>query len=633
MNVNSLDAQTILSDDVFLEVFDMEDEVEATRLLQALEKRATQLSVKTQFKQILAAYRKERKKLQKKVSPDNHNETTFDYWDDGTELNCGNWIANDNGVIELTPFGMNRACYHPILPVQMLRNAETGKEKVKLAYKKGPVWDDIVVDRAMLASAAKIVGLADYGVSVTSENAKYLVRYLSDVENLNMDIIERKVSTSKFGWINGEFLPYNADIEFDSEKQFIDIYESLESRGDYDKWKDCVMKIRKSGRKEPLVYLAGSFASILLKPLNILPFIVNLWSETGKGKTVALMVATSVWANPEEGKYMTDPTDTRVGFEIKSDLLNNLPLVLDDLSKTRDKYGDTFTDLIYMLCSGRGKGRSNRELTLDKVRTWKNIILTNMERPLASETMRGGAINRVLDFEMEEGSVFQNGNSIVETVKNNYGFAGEVFVEIVKKMGFAEVSRIQDKHLHRINEYCKEHKLKKEEKQILPLSVMLAADEIATKFIFQDEIYLDFEWCVNQLKGTDDISENKRAYSAILDEVNIHANNFNPSDDGTFRSEIWGFIRDGYVYIIPSILEQIAIRHNFSTKAFMQWGKRNHLIQYDEERGRERNTKKARMMAGSKTANYYCIRLLEDVEEIEVDGDFYQIGEQENLPF
>ena len=67
MNVNSLDAQTILSDDVFLEVFDMEDEVEATRLLQALEKRATQLSVKTQFKQILAAYRKERKKLQKKI--------------------------------------------------------------------------------------------------------------------------------------------------------------------------------------------------------------------------------------------------------------------------------------------------------------------------------------------------------------------------------------------------------------------------------------------------------------------------------------------------------------------------------------------------------------------------------------
>ena len=44
-------------------------------------------------------------------------------------------------------------------------------------------------------------------------------------------------------------------------------------------------------------------------------------------------------------------------------------------------------------------------LGLNKPTTWQNI-LTNIERPLAAETMRGGAVNRILDFEME-GSVFR----------------------------------------------------------------------------------------------------------------------------------------------------------------------------------------------------------------------------------
>ena len=81
-------------------------------------------------------------------------------------------------------FGETLACYHPILPVQRLVNAETGKEKVKLAFKKGARWKEIIVDKGIIASNNKIVSLADYGVSVTSETSKALVRYLSDLEIL-----------------------------------------------------------------------------------------------------------------------------------------------------------------------------------------------------------------------------------------------------------------------------------------------------------------------------------------------------------------------------------------------------------------------------------------------------------------
>ena len=73
-------------------------------------------------------------------------------------------------------FGEVLACYHPILPVERFVNAETGKEKIRIAFKKGFKWNEITVDKGVIASANKIVSLADYGVSVTSETAKYLVR-------------------------------------------------------------------------------------------------------------------------------------------------------------------------------------------------------------------------------------------------------------------------------------------------------------------------------------------------------------------------------------------------------------------------------------------------------------------------
>ena len=298
MDITKLDAKSILSDEVLTEIFEEQNAIEQAKLLLSVQEKAKILGVKTKFDTMVSAYKKVNREIVKaateKKTQNNSfdNYTQFDYFDDGHELYCGNWIADQYGVRTYTMFGEQLACYHPILITQRLMNAETGKEKVKLAFQKGFKWKDIIVDKGMIASSNKIVGLADYGVSVTSETSKSLVKFLSDLENYNIANIDTRVSTSKFGWINGEFMPYGLNIEFDSESKFKDIFESVRSCGDYKKWMDLMLKIRKSGRYEPQLYMAGSFASVLLKPLNVLPFILNLWGETGKGKTVALMVAT-----------------------------------------------------------------------------------------------------------------------------------------------------------------------------------------------------------------------------------------------------------------------------------------------------------------------------------------------------
>ena len=632
MDITVLDAVSILSDDVLTEVFDEPDAIEQARLLLSLQEKAKGLGVKGKFDALVRAYKKVNREIARaeNARPQNNsfdNYTKFDYFEDGHELYCGNWIADQEGVRTFTMFGEQLACYHPILITQRLMNAETGKEKVKIAFQKGFKWKEIVVDKGIIASSNKIVNLADYGVSVTSETSKSLVKFLSDLENFNIQELDTRISTSKFGWINGEFMPYGLDVEFDSESRFKDIFESVKPTGKYETWLNLMLKIRKSGRYEPQLYMAGSFASVLLKPLNVLPFILNLWGDTGKGKTVALMVATSIWANPGENKYITDPVSSQVALEVRNDILNNLPMVIDDLSKTKDKYGDTFTDLIYMLCGGKGKDRSNVNLGLNKSTTWQNVVLTNIERPLASETMRGGAINRILDFEMADGSIFRNGNHVVSVINKNYGFAGKLFIDAIEDIGFDSIREMQQEYLEKIIEKAKEKGQEKEEKQTIPLSVMLVADKIATDYIFKDGIYLDFDRCVETLKNKGDVSENQRAYEFIMSEISININKFVPDDEGNYKGECWGCIDGGYAIILVNAFNRICERGNFSNKGFLSWAAKNNLIVRDSA---GKNTKNKRF--GS--SHPRCVWLkMEDGIVITQDGFITFDEEQMDLPF
>ena len=70
---------------------------------------------------------------------------------------------------------------------------------------------------------------------------------------------------------------------------------------------------------------------------------------------MTLMLGASVWANPGESRYIGDFKTTDVALEAKSDMLNNLPLILDDTSKVSAKIRDNFEGIVYDLCSGKGK--------------------------------------------------------------------------------------------------------------------------------------------------------------------------------------------------------------------------------------------------------------------------------------
>lgn len=615
--LNELDADSILDDEVFIELYEIEDPIERSKRKVQLGRRAKALGVKSDFDEMIKGYNqadREMKRQEKEIravcSLDNFTNFSGKY----DNMFCGGWIANDTGIYAQTSGGIEEvACYHPILPVERLKNLETGEEQIKLAYKRNGRWNEIVVPKIMITSASKIVALSGRGIAVTSENAKLLVKYLADVENGNDDYIDVQYSTSKLGWIENEFIPYDTDIIFDGDSRFKQTFESVSERGNYEIWLKHVKELRKSGRIEVKFLLAASFASVLVHLLGGLPFFVDLWGETEGGKTVSLMVAASVWANPDESRYIGDFKTTDVALEAKADMLNHLPMFLDDTSKTSARIRDNFEGIVYDLCSGKGKSRSNKDLGINRENRWRNVMICNGERPLNSYVNQGGAINRILEVECGE-KVYENPQKTADIVKKNYGFAGKRFIDIIRNLGVDRIREIQAEFQKKL------FNTDKMQKQSLSLAIVLTADKIATEYIFEDGQYISIEDAKKVLIDRNELSDNERCYHFIQDKVAMNNQRF----DTVTNCEKWGVIDSGYAIFYNSAFDQICRDGGFSKKSFLSWADKKCLIQ--TQGGQQTKVKKINGTAAR------CVWLKID-ESMDNDG-FKPVDEgQEELPF
>lgn len=586
-NVAKLDKDSLLSEEVLNELFSLDDAYMMEKYRQELVARAAELKCKTDFNKLYQAYRKELKKsMQISDKPSNITEFT-----DQMTLKCGSWVATDDGVAILTEKGVVFACTHPIYISRILINAETGVHKAVIVYKVRGRWRSCYIDRKAIASRTGILALADNGVQVTSENAGMLVKFLADIEAWNPDDVKEQTSTSRLGWIGEEFMPYGENIVFDNEQSLMSLFNSIQQVGSRQRWYECIKEIRKQGRIEVLIYLAASLASVLVEPVGALPFVVDLWGDSGKGKTVALMAATSVWADPNEGAYMTDAKATNTAMEVRLNVLNSLPMTLDDMAQVKNQYDEDFSSLVYRWCAGKGRDRSNKELGLNKLTSWHNCILTNAEHSLVTETMQGGAINRIIDIEMGEGYLFDNGNEIADTLRRNYGWCGREFVEQVQLMGFEEIRNIQRGYVEKIQQYAKDQGVEKEEKQVLPMSIILTADEISEKYLFHDGVRLDLAKCCDFLKNKGEVSEHERAYQYLREIVVANLFRFNGNDEE--KSEQWGVFRpeDEYAIIIGNRFDKIMKDAGFQSKAFLSWAKKQNLVKTDSNGNAKVQTK------------------------------------------
>ena len=526
------------------------------------------------------------------------------------ELNAGDWEADDSGIFKKNGYNDEVACPHPIMPVERLVNIDTGEEKLQLAFRKGTIWRKIIVSKTVLASSNKVTELAGSGIAVTSQNARAFIQYISDMENMNYYLIPEKKSIGRFGYIPDEgFSPFVDGLIFDGDVNFKAMFQTVRSRGSETKWLETAAEVREMSTTARII-LAASFASVLLEPLNCLPFFVHLWGvDSGTGKTVALMVAASVWGDPAVGSYVKTFDGTVVGMEKTAAFLNNLPFCLDELQLAKDSKGRTTFD-VYKLAQGVGRTRGNRSGGVDLTPTWRNCILTTGESPLTGTASGAGAVNRVIDIECKSAqAVIKDGMRISGAVKRNYGFAGRKFVERLYQPGVIDQVSERYRELFRILS-----DRDTTEKQAMAAAAIILADELACQWIFSGQQPLTIEQVSEFLASKAAVSAGDRGYKYLCDWVTQNSNKLCGRSENP-NIEVLGALEDGRAYIIRSVFERILQDAGYSTAAMISYLKQSNLI---ETRGRA-NTKGKRI--NGIPTECFCLRLPSVELDDEADPD------------
>lgn len=505
------------------------------------------------------------------------NATSFDGQE--IELYSGPYTCDDYGVTTVDRYGYDHViCKHPIMPIRRLVNIDTNEERLEIAYKKGSRWRSIIVEKTVIASSTSILQLAAKGVLVNSENAKELSTYLLDMEQFNYDALPENKSVSRLGWITEhDFAPFVDDIIFDGDALFRQMYSSVSQRGDYEKWLDAMRELRKK-RGVGRIFLAASFASVLLKPLGMLPFFVHAYGETEVGKSVGLMIAASVWANPKIGEYITTFNSTVVGQEMTAIFLNNLPMCIDELQIQEASGVKDYDSIIYKLCEGKGKIRGAKSGGLQQTGTWQCCFISSGERPITNHNSKGGALNRSIEFECSE-KIYDDLPGLCNILTANYGHGGYEFIRMLQNE-----PRVLEyiKAIHK-DFFAKLQKNKSMDKQANSIALILAVDYFLTQKMFCDGNHLSVKDFLAVLKTDEDVSINKRAYEYLTELPARYPNYFEPDKFNVYKGECWGKVDNDYIYIIKSVFDREMAAEGYNPTLFLSWAKRNGYILHSED--------------------------------------------------
>lgn len=541
------------------------------------------------------------------------NNTT-NFKNQPAELFTGDWLADDTGIMKRnSKQGMDIACVHPIMPVQRLVNIEDGTVRLKIAFRRdGKSWQTFIANKSQLYSAREIKKLADKDISVSDKNASFLVTYLQEVEDLNHDLILEKQSVNHLGWTRGgDFSPYVENLEFDGIDNFRRIFESVHAMGELNVWVDIVKKVRQAS-KEARIAIAASFASVLVKAIGKLNFIVHFWGGSGTGKTVALLVAASVWANPnDDGNYMQTFNGTAVGLEMQAGFINNLPLILDEFQLVKDK--KSFEYSVYLLTEGIGKTRGSKTGGLQSTATWRNCTITSGEMPITHESIGGGAINRIIEIECKE-KMFSNPAEILDTIRSNYGHTGKIFIELLDTPDSRkEAKEIYERFYQSIKEGITE-------KQAMAAALILTADHLATKWIFCDGRELKQEDILPYLKSIDSVDTGKRGYEYVYGFCVENSGRFSEDSDVCYGKMI-----SNELIIIGTTFNRICNDGGYNPEAIMGWLEKEGML----NKGKDGKKKKVVKVKG-KSVRCVCIDIRGQEEE---KPEWLTEFDQNELPF
>ncbi len=484
-----------------------------------------------------------------------------------------NFTYDINGIEEVKLVGeivkRNRAAGSPVIISERIFNIDNKTEKVQLTFKYFNQWCNTIQKKSDVFSAKNIINLVNYGLSTSSESAKFLVRYLEGLESANQNTIPLKYAVSKIGWrdnSNEFIIPNVSNYRIDMEDEG-EVTEAFSVKGDFEKWKETSREIR----KEPFArfVLATAFATPLIKIFRNRNFMLYFWGTSGGGKTASMVWALSIWGSP--ARLMKSFYGTQNGIEKALAFSNDFPMVINEkqVMNGKDKQ-DLFEQIVYMLEGGRGKLRASKT-GLQKTALWRSIGMASGEEPLSKESSIQGVKTRLLELNVYP--VIKNDSfakSLYSLAEDNHGFAGPYFVERLLKEyenNYEEINRARNILADILRKNFPEHF----SVHIDNVALVAMADYLSSMWIFdidkkQAEIEAYQLACsmLQELPTERQISDVERGWDFVQSWL--------ASNDGRFEKEhqdikitpSFGFKKGGYTCIYPEYLTKALQDAGFS---------------------------------------------------------------------
>lgn len=392
------------------------------------------------------------------------------------------WIYSDKGIsrIDEKEYTPKMVCRTPIILTQRLKSLETGEEKIEIAFKRDGEWHRAIYPRSTIFTARAITVLADLGCTVTSENAKQVVRFLSALEAENIDIIQKADATSTFGWQPGRrFIPGREQgIVLDIDPSQKGMAAAYCRNGDMEHWIRTMAPHRE--RDKFRFILSASFAAPLLRILKQRIFFVYNWGGSKGGKTAALKAALSAWGDPD--RLMVNFNATQVGLERTASFYCDLPLGIDE-RQLAGKNQESLEKTIYMIASGTGKIRGSKGGGLQAIHQWRTVALATGEEPLSTETSQTGVSTRVLEIYGGPFDDEKQASIMHQEAPMNCGWAGPEFIE--ELIGIDE-REICDKY-EEMSKYVASISQGKSGSHVAGIAAVALADSMIDSWFFSGE--------------------------------------------------------------------------------------------------------------------------------------------------
>ena len=546
----------------------------------------------------LAELYQERKAAEAEEKRRAGNKTKFTdmpEWCTGNKFVGEEWITNNSeGVYKLEDCGKTvkrtEACGRPVAINRLLEPIDEsgwdGIERVEIVFESERGWKRKVVERETLLNKNKAIALTNDGVDITSDRAGAFTGYMSSMlkeSSIRGAIPSRKSSRKMALYKDGKLLLPYRDPEFYFEKKasMPNLVNALQAHGESEKMKenrDAWFKEFKKIRAEKNEMFNFLTASSLCAPIigmigNIDGFVCNVVGVTECGKSVAEYVTATIWGSYKHSDgFVIGAKNTSTAFETYADVLNCLPLTIDDYSKLKEKEKEAFKQIIYEIANGIGKGRATKDMGLRAMASYSLNLIVTSEEPLR-ERAGGGATNRLLTYMADSECPWtpDRATEMMNFVGTNYGHAGVEYIQILNKLGRETVQGMIKTHRDKLIEAAKGQK--KTMKQINAMAVLLTADEIAADMLFKDKIKITTEQAMDILDDESVVRAEAQAYDFIVDKIYGNPRKFQGLGADDQITELWG-----RVVVEDDSEEKITIRVSVLDKDGKETGKTEERI-------------------------------------------------------